>query len=88
MAYSNFTRKQAGVIYRAIKEGKVTLSDAGIKMMYGQADAHINHDVVLDDVESYLRHAVDSLFNGNIEEAQKNVDDAMDVYNGHFVMDC
>lgn len=87
MAYSNFTRKQAGVIYRAIKEGKITLSDAGIKMMYGRADAYINHDVVLDDVESYLRYAVDGLFNGNVEEAQENVNHAMDVYSGHFVME-
>lgn len=80
MAYSNFTRKQAGVLFRANKDGKIKMTDAGIKMVYARADAQINHDARLDSVERCLREAVDAIFAGNDEEARKHVGQAAKEY--------
>jgi len=84
MAYSNFSRKQAGVLFKNFKEGKLKMTDETVKMMYAQADAYINHDVVLDDIEAKLRNAVDAVFQNDLAKAQEEIDLAAKVYNAHF----
>ncbi len=78
--YSNFTRKQAGVLYRAFKEGKLEMTDAGVKMIYARADAYRINDSREISVETCLRAAVDAVMGGNTEKAQEELCQAFKEY--------
>lgn len=84
MQYSNFTRRQAGVLYRAQKEGKLDVGAGFMSSIYSLADMYILADAVQGDVESYLRAAVDAVFQGDYATAQDRVDSARTVYQAHF----
>lgn len=84
MAYSNFTKEQAGVLYAQNKNGNIVMTDAAIRMMYERVDAYINHDVVLDDIEAKLRNATDAAKVGDFKTAQEFIDLACKVHDCHF----
>lgn len=84
-SYSKITRKMAGVIYGAIKRGDVKANDAFIEMLYGRADAHINNDVVWDDIEDYLKNAIDCIFAKDLIQAQAEINSAIRAHDVHFM---
>ena len=82
--YSKFSRKQAGVLYGAIKRNEIVAPEGFTSMMYNRADAYMNHDAILDDVEARLREAVDAMFSRDLAKAQESVDGAWRVFSAHF----
>lgn len=66
MQYTDFSRKQANVLYAAHKSGKIRLSKEAIKRIYGLADSmYINDDYRDAEFRDKCKAAVDAYFNGN-----------------------
>lgn len=71
------TRKEAGTIYKAIKDGEITAKPETTKALYGATDAYIRYAdsrysqdrLYYDLVYSATRH----LLNGRTKEAQKDL---------------
>lgn len=75
------TRKQAGVIYRSVKQGAVEMSQKAVSAMYDIAGTTFDsweRGTDLYDIEQelvgMLLNAVDAIFAGRIEDAQSNID--------------
>lgn len=79
--YSRFSRKQAGVIFRAYKESKVIMEKEQVNRMYAFADAMLCQEGFDQDVETHLGWAVDYIFNNDYENAQKAINRAFFVGN-------
>ncbi len=69
-----FTRKQAGVIYRAVKEGKIQMSKEDINSMYYWADRECYSDTADAYHLDELKLAIDLIFEGCYEGAQNRID--------------
>ena len=73
-----FTRKQAGVIYRAVKTNKITMGREAVSYMYDLVDYYDSERIDWHgDINSAIRElkmAVDAIFDGNYEEAQECID--------------
>jgi len=71
--YSTFTKKQANILYAAVKREELTMSKANIRKMYNIVGAR-----TLDTDErafrAHLEHAIEHLFEGRIEFAQLELD--------------
>lgn len=75
--YGQITRKEAGTIYKAIKNGEITAKPETTKTLYGATDAYIRYAdsrysqdrLYYDLVYSATRH----LLNGRTKEAQKDL---------------
>lgn len=75
--HGQITRKEAGTIYKAIKDGEITAKPETTKALYGATDAYIRYAdsrysqdrLYYDLVYSATRH----LLNGRTKEAQKDL---------------
>lgn len=75
--HGQITRKEAGTIYKAIKDGEITAKPETTKALYGATDAYIRYAdsrysqdrLYYDLVYSVTRH----LLNGRTKEAQKDL---------------
>lgn len=64
--YKKITRKQAGVIYRALKEGRIEMSDKEVSIMYDIVDFEGYDDGgSLNSINDRLTVAVDKIFEGD-----------------------
>lgn len=72
-SYSTFTRKQANVVYSAIKRGELSASKSTVSKMYDLVDRN-----ALDNVECQMRgsfeRCVGHIVEGRIELAQAELD--------------
>lgn len=75
------SRKQAGVIYRNVKQGTVEMSQRAVSAMYdlaGRTFESWERGSELYDAEQelvgMLLNAVDAIFDARIEDAQSNID--------------
>ncbi len=73
----SYSRKQAGVIYRAIKEGKIEMSKDAISAMYDNCDyidvySRLTADLAINGVPA-IKNAVTFIFEGNYENAQVSI---------------
>ena len=75
------SRKQAGVIYRSVKQGALSMSKKAVSAMYdlaGRTFEGWERGTDLYDAEQMLigqlLNAVDAIFAGRIEDAQSNID--------------
>ena len=75
MFKAQYTRKQAGVIYRNIKEGKLHMSAEGIKWMYYRADDPVYADTAAQERIDLIPIIVDDIFRGDLEAAQATLDE-------------
>lgn len=77
-----FTKRMAGVIYRAIKEEKIIANEKEVKYMYDIADNcqgafsktsyYQNHSDIIDS----FNNTITAIFENNYEEAQKSFREA------------
>ena len=70
-----FTRKQAGVIYRAVKSGEISMSKDAVSLMYELADEQRYLDGVIGEFILSIRALVDAIISSNLDEAQKIADE-------------
>ena len=75
------SRKQAGVIYRSVKQGALSMSKKAVSAMYdlaGRTFEGWERGTDLYDAEQMLigqlLNAVDAIFAGRLEDAQSNID--------------
>ena len=77
--FGQITRFEAGVIYRAVKEGKIKVIPEFTKDLYRQTEDSIESAAqrYSQDYISYDRvySAVRNILEGNFPEAQKEIDD-------------
>lgn len=66
MEYTNFSRKQAGVLYAANKDRRIMMTRECVKQMYNLADTRCTDNTELRDC--FVR-AVDALFSDDLHEA-------------------
>lgn len=75
----SFTRKQANVIYRSIKEGKIEMSKEAVSAMYDNVEYIDVYDSATADMAMYgvkaIKAAVTCIIEGNYETAQKIIND-------------
>ena len=74
MHYSGFTRKMAGVLYRAVKEGKLQMDRRLVNTMYAYADMYTVSEGSEAEKEKGFKDAVDAVFAGDYEAAQASID--------------
>ena len=71
------TRKQAGVIYRNVKQGALSMSKKAVSAMYDVTDMDARDyptlDAIADEIERLLL-AVDAIFAGDLAAAQGEID--------------
>lgn len=77
------TRKQAGVIYRSVKQGALTMSKKAVSAMYDVTDFDVRDydyvDPIADQVERLLL-VVDAIFAGDLSTAQAKLDAYSAIY--------
>lgn len=73
--YQSITKKQAGVIFSANKQGKINIPDVCVKYMYNHlVDVRgYKRDEKQQDVYNSLKIGLEWLFRGNYEKAQKSL---------------
>lgn len=71
---NGYTRKQAGVIYRAFKEGKITMEKATVSKLYDWADDFgIDYNGSVNRIMQSVHIAIDAIFEGDYEKAQNEI---------------
>lgn len=71
---NGYTRKQAGVIYRAVKEGKIEMEKAAVSKLYDWADDFgIDYNGSVNRIMQDVHIAIDAIFAGDYEKAQAHV---------------
>lgn len=73
---TEFSKKQIGVIYRMAKNGELNVEKFVMSHLYDLADYYgydSNHSVARDEV--MVLNILNDVFDGNIESAQKRIDD-------------
>ena len=71
---NGYTRKQAGVIYRAVKEGKIEMEKPAISKLYDWADDFgIDYNGSINRIMHEVHIAIDAIFEGDYEKAQAYV---------------
>lgn len=77
MEFRTYTRKQAGVIYSAMKRGDIECPKEVISDMYDMAGSvEVFNTNSLGEVESFaagIRNAIDAIFEGNYESASRTL---------------
>jgi hypothetical protein len=75
MYYESITKRQAGVIFSANKQGKINFSDTAIKYLYRNfvEVRGINNNHSQQDVYDRVKKTVDLIFANDYEEAQKEL---------------
>lgn len=77
------TRRQAGVIYRNVKQGALSMSKKAVSAMYDVTDLDLSDysyvDAIADQVERLLL-AVDAIFSGDLAAAQAELDAYSAIY--------
>lgn len=72
-----YTKKQAGVIYSAVKRGDVEAPKSVISEMYDLAGcAEIFSEDMAEHIQDFvfgIKHAIDSIFANDYEEATKTL---------------
>lgn len=76
---NNFSRKQAGVIYRAMKEGNLSIDSETVSYMYDLTDGGIDFNGSCNSDIQQFRLAVDSIFDGDYDKAQEHVNRIMGI---------
>ena len=73
------SRKQVGVIYRAVKEGKLDATKEEIGCAYDMTEIGYGQPVGArtEEIIRFLKATVDEIFNGDAERAQAMFDIAM-----------
>lgn len=73
---NSFSRKQAGVIYRNLKEGNLEMSQDAVSRMYDLVNdgSGIDHNGSINSEIQDLRLAVDAIFADDFAKAQKMLD--------------
>ena len=79
MAFAKtYSRKQMGVVYRAMKEGKLTIDKADVSYLYDMCDGmqvwNTNDSKTAEKLFHGMRVALDAIFAGEYETAQTAVD--------------
>ena len=78
-AIRTYSRKQAGVIYRNVKEGKLEMSKAAISAMYDNCDGMDVYNNATADFAQYgigmIRKTVDAIFANDFDKAQYEIND-------------
>ena len=84
MYASGISKKQAGVIFAANKQGKINIPDAAIKYMYNHfVDVHGAHyDDKECDAFDRLRDGIEAIFANDYEKAQEVI---MSVFVGECI---
>ena len=77
------TRRQAGVIYRNVKQGTIVMSKSAVSAMYDVTDMDARDyptlDAIADEIERLLL-AVDAIFAGDLAAAQGELDAFAELY--------
>ena len=77
------TRRQAGVIYRSVKQGSIVMSKSAVSAMYDVTDMDARDyptlDAIADEIERLLL-AVDAIFAGDLAAAQGEIDAFAELY--------
>lgn len=73
---SRFSKKQAGVIYRAFKSGEIKMEQEDASRMYDLVNNGDQVDYNGEDNRAIqqLKLAIDAIFENDIEKAQKHID--------------
>ncbi len=74
--FTHMSKKQANVLYRATKNGEIAMHKDLISFAYHRAEQMHSWNVLDDAAETYLLRAIDCIFAGDREAAQKNIDSA------------
>lgn len=73
----SYSKKQAGVIYRSIKSGKLSMSREAISAMYDNVDYVEVYDNKTAEMAKYgiahIKIAVDAVFADDFETAQRSI---------------
>lgn len=76
MEIKSFSRKQAGVIYRAFKEGRIEMSKPAVSAMYdmcGEAFITCGNRDYVENCIAAVQLAVSAIFDGDYGQAQRYV---------------
>lgn len=73
--YKTYSRKQANVIYRASKEGHITISKQVMSKIYDMADESCEYFFDGYDMHERIPMIVQNIFDGNYKMAQQGIDE-------------
>lgn len=75
MKATEFSRKQIGVLYRAMKVGELKISKDLIGRLYDLSEYYgYDDNKSIEWTERFVLSALENYFAGNIEEAQSDLD--------------
>ena len=76
--YTRLSKKQIGIIYRANKEGKISITDKMISFLYNDVAERsgLANNEALENACKAAKSAIDNIFAGNYEEAQNSLTDS------------
>lgn len=77
-----YSRKQMGVVYRAMKEGRIAISKEDVSYLYDWADAdfavnNTNDSRRFDTMRYGMKNAVDAIFAGDYKAAQTSIENML-----------
>ena len=79
-----YTRKQMGVIYRAVKDGKLDLTNEQVSYLYDYADrdadevvCNSNNAKFFDTLHYGMRNAIDFIFAGDYDHAMVSINNML-----------
>lgn len=79
------TRKQAGVIFSAYKNGKIDVTEEHISFLYNTVvDFKCYYNSRYQDVMDRMKSGLESIFAGNYEEATESIKGSYDSYHRNF----
>lgn len=78
MMARTYSRKQMGVVYRAMKEGHLSIDKADVSYLYDMCDGiqvwNTNDSQLAEKLFNGMRVALDAIFAGEYETAQVSID--------------
>lgn len=77
------TRKQAGVIFRAVKENKIEMTEEQINKMYKETEKENRYNLPESTIADRLQVAVMSIFDEDYENAQEQIRMAFNLPKGN-----
>lgn len=81
MFAKTYSKKQMGVVYRAVKEGKLDIDKRDISCLYDMADgmevSNTNQMALADTLHYGMRNALDAIFAGDYEAAMASIDNML-----------
>ena len=84
--YTYISRKQIGAIFANYKQGKLQMTDEDVKLMYDRFSEvrGFNNNANYEDALDRMKAAIDSVFAGDLEEAQTWLNGALGVYKASY----